>query len=415
MRKINGWGAYVASVYEIMNGGVNRMYDTISHWRGEKNNRIIKLGDFYEGLKGLRVVVDFSRYTKNVEEVYNDESLMVCKDFYQIIVRMEAKCNTRDYQSYGKVYKKEFEGWAVHNGDFYSMINEMLIEWATKEYEEYNELYDLDGQIAELRESVKADIIDDLKTKVANGMNVLEYCFRNDFHDWYNVFSGYYRDINEVNYFLWKSVDDYIYKNQKTIMEAICPDDCVVVEFGNYAKFERKLSNEEIISKTYNNVKCNLLPPKAFARVMAKEEAINYIKECFDDMDDNIISGVADLFIADLVDMCTPVESAGVNNPNAESNENMTIREYLENGKESDGWGGYVSTETIYNSDFANDEFRELADRTDGWASYVNEDDDGDLFVCGNENAYKQYFDDDVPMVEVVEYLIKKMKEDIEE
>lgn len=96
-------------------------------------------------------------------------------------------------------------------------------------------------------------------------------------------------------------------------------------------------------------------------------------------------------------------------------NDNMTIREYLENNKESDGCGGYMATESILNNPFVNEEFKNMANCTDMFACYVNEDANGDLYVCSNENSYLQYFEDDVPMVEVVEDIMDKMREDIAE
>lgn len=98
----------------------------------------------------------------------------------------------------------------------------------------------------------------------------------------------------------------------------------------------------------------------------------------------------------------------------------MTIREFFENNpKENDGWGGYVSCDPINYAvaDFfkeKQDEFKRLAKQTDGWCLFLNEDEDGDLFICGNESAYKQYFEDDVEMAEVFEYIFESMKRDID-
>ena len=98
----------------------------------------------------------------------------------------------------------------------------------------------------------------------------------------------------------------------------------------------------------------------------------------------------------------------------------MTIREFFENNpKENDGWGGYVSSESINYAvaDFfkeKQDEFKRLAKQTNGWCLYLNEDEDGDLYIFGNETAYKQYFEDDVPMTEVFEYNIESMNKDFE-
>lgn len=96
----------------------------------------------------------------------------------------------------------------------------------------------------------------------------------------------------------------------------------------------------------------------------------------------------------------------------------MTIREFFENNpKEDDGWGGYVSHESInyavaYFFKEKQDEFKRLAEQTNGWDLNINEDEDGDLYVCGNETAYKQYFEDDVPMTEVFEYIFESMNEE---
>lgn len=92
---------------------------------------------------------------------------------------------------------------------------------------------------------------------------------------------------------------------------------------------------------------------------------------------------------------------------------NITIKEFFEQNREEDDLDGYLGSyiEDIVDEETAN-RYLQLADYTDGFANTISIDEDGDYYVCGNENAYKQYFDDDVPMVEVVEYLIEKMTKD---
>lgn len=97
---------------------------------------------------------------------------------------------------------------------------------------------------------------------------------------------------------------------------------------------------------------------------------------------------------------------------------NITIKEFFEQNRKEDYWGNYYLENYLgsYLNGIVDEEtanrYHQLANYTDGFANTISIDEDGDYYVCGNEDAYRQYFDDDVPMVEVVEYLIEKMTKD---
>jgi hypothetical protein len=97
---------------------------------------------------------------------------------------------------------------------------------------------------------------------------------------------------------------------------------------------------------------------------------------------------------------------------------NITIKEFFEQNRAEDYLGDYYLDgslgsyiDGIVDEETAN-RYHQLASYTDGFANTISIDEDGDYYVCGNECAYRQYFDDDVPMVEVVEYLIEEMTKD---
>ena len=97
---------------------------------------------------------------------------------------------------------------------------------------------------------------------------------------------------------------------------------------------------------------------------------------------------------------------------------NITIKEFFEQNRAEDYLGDYYLDGSLgsYIEDIVDEEtanrYHQLASYTDGFANTISIDEDDDYYVCGNECAYKQYFDDDVPMVEVVEYLIEEMTKD---
>lgn len=93
----------------------------------------------------------------------------------------------------------------------------------------------------------------------------------------------------------------------------------------------------------------------------------------------------------------------------------MTIREFYE--LHNDGYGCTADPINNYVDEFlssdAVEKFDNLDSKDEDWRFYIEEDDDGDLFICGNESIFKRYFDDDVPMVQVYDYLMDKMNEEI--
>lgn len=97
---------------------------------------------------------------------------------------------------------------------------------------------------------------------------------------------------------------------------------------------------------------------------------------------------------------------------------NITIKEFFEQNRKEDYWGNYYLESYLgsYLNGIVDEEtanrYHQLEKYTDGFANTISIDEDDDYYVCGNEDAYRQYFDDDVPMVEVVEYLIEKMTKD---
>lgn len=92
---------------------------------------------------------------------------------------------------------------------------------------------------------------------------------------------------------------------------------------------------------------------------------------------------------------------------------NITIKEFFEQNRKEDFLESYLGSylNGIVDEETAN-RYHQLEQYTDGFAATISIDEDGDYYVCGNEDTYGQYFNDDVPMVEVVEYLIEEMTND---
>lgn len=92
-----------------------------------------------------------------------------------------------------------------------------------------------------------------------------------------------------------------------------------------------------------------------------------------------------------------------------------TIREYFEEYKECDDIAFFNSYDCI---EFVGEEkieqFNKVCKCTDGFVLSINEDDDGDLYVAGNESNYQKYFDDDTTLSEVFYYLYKEMYNEVE-
>lgn len=61
------------------------------------------------------------------------------------------------------------------------------------------------------------------------------------------------------------------------------------------------------------------------------------------------------------------------------------------------------------------DDFRKMAPCTNGCYLGLGEDEDGDLYVCGNEGDYKTYYVDDYPVVDVYRDMMENMKAEIDE
>lgn len=100
-------------------------------------------------------------------------------------------------------------------------------------------------------------------------------------------------------------------------------------------------------------------------------------------------------------------------------NDDMTIRKFFEKHKVDDGWGSYVTADSINNyvgefmSPGAVEIFNNLVEKDEDWSFYIDEDGDGDLYVSGNEGCCWTYFDDNAPMVLVYGCLMDKMNEEI--
>lgn len=99
--------------------------------------------------------------------------------------------------------------------------------------------------------------------------------------------------------------------------------------------------------------------------------------------------------------------------------DDMTIRKFFDKHKVDDGWGSYVTADSINNyvgeflSPGAVEIFNNLVEKDEDWSFYIDEDGDGDLYVSGNEGCCWTYFDDNAPMVLVYGTLMNKMNEEI--
>lgn len=93
----------------------------------------------------------------------------------------------------------------------------------------------------------------------------------------------------------------------------------------------------------------------------------------------------------------------------------MTIREFYE--LHNDGYGCTEEPINNYVDEFmcssAVEVFENLVEKDEDWRFYIEEDDDSDLSVLGNESIFERYFNDNVPMVQVYDYLMDKMNKEI--
>lgn len=95
----------------------------------------------------------------------------------------------------------------------------------------------------------------------------------------------------------------------------------------------------------------------------------------------------------------------------------MTIRELFEREYDNREQGLVYLRE--YADEFLTgqelDDFRKMAPCTDGCYLELGENEDGDMYVCGNESAYKTYYDDDYPIVDVYRDMMENMKKEIDD